>query len=289
MKLSETGYLRNPELRLKSLHEAVEVLQSKFGDAPETAIILGTGLGNLTTKIENPQELEYTEIPHFPLSTVESHLGILHVGQLAGKRVVALQGRFHFYEGYSMQEVAFPVNVLGLWGIKRLFISNAAGALNPAFKKGNLMLITDHINLFRDNPLIGPNIDELGTRFPDMSEAYHKGLNVLLRNAAAKLGLSLREGVYVTAPGPMLETPAEYRYLRRVGGDAVGMSTVPEVITAVHLGIPVAAISVLTDECDPENLAPINVPEILRVSREAEKDLSAILMEVISQNLPRKQ
>ncbi len=245
-------------------------------------IILGTGLGNLVQSISVEKEIPYSEIPHFPEATVEFHSGKLIYGTLQGVKVLAMQGRFHFYEGYDFKQIAFPVCVMHACGIKSLLISNAAGAINLNFKKGDLMLITDHINTFPGNPLIGPNMDELGTRFPDMSQPYSNELCNKLRLIAKNQQISLKEGVYIAAQGPMLETPAEYRYLRLVGGDAVGMSTIPEVIAANHLGLPCCAVSVLTDECDPDNLQPINIEEIIAVAGKAELKLTSLFTELVS-------
>lgn len=250
---------------------------------PEIGIILGTGLGNLATRINVEIEVLYSEVPGFPEATVEFHEGKLIYGTLEGKKVLAMKGRYHFYEGYSMQQIVFPIRVMKLMGIKALLISNAAGSMNPAWKKGELMMINDHINKLPSHPLNGPNLSELGTRFPDMSEAYNKEFRSTLRHIANRENITLREGVYVTAQGPMLETAAEYRYLRKVGGDAVGMSTVPEVIAANHMGLPVAAISVLTDECDPDNLKPVNIEEIIKVAGEAEKHLTTLFVEMIKE------
>lgn len=260
------------------LSETLAVLSGRCELKLEVGIILGTGLGALAKKIEIEAEIPYSEIPHFPLSTVESHSGKLIFGRLGGKNVVAMQGRFHYYEGYSMQEVTYPVRVLHALGIKTLLISNAAGAINLSMKKGELLLIEDHINLQPDNPLRGLNTDEFGPRFTDMSEPYDRKLNELLVSAAAEKNIKLHQGVYVSVIGPNLETRAEYRYLRQSGADAVGMSTVPEVIVANHLSLPVAAISVLTDECDPDNLEPVSVPEIIQTAMTAEVGLSELLI-----------
>ena len=243
----------------------------EFG--PKYGIILGTGLSQLAQKIDVHYSIGYEEIPHFPVSTVESHAGRLLFGELFGQRIVAMQGRFHYYEGYSLQQVTFPVRVMHTLGIEKLYISNAAGAVNLQFKKGSLMSITDHINLLMDNPLIGPNENTWGDRFPDMSEPYDKTMNETFRKAATETGVTLHEGVYTAMPGPTLETRAEYRFLGNIGSDAVGMSTVPEVIVANHIGLPCAAISVLTDECDPDNLQPVTLEEIIEIAGTAEADL----------------
>lgn len=261
---------------VNKINEAVAYLQSQGLKNPHVGIVLGTGLGKLADKIEAEKIIEYRDIPHFPLSTVESHSGRLIYGTLNGKKVIAMQGRFHYYEGYSAAEITFPIRVMKLLGIKYLLISNAAGTVNPNFKKGTLMLIEDHINMIPDNPLRGKNIDEYGPRFPDMSQPYDKKLNALLREIASEKGLTLNEGVYTPVAGPNLETRAEYRYLRKIGSDAIGMSTAPEVIVANHMGLPTCAISVLTDECDPDNLAAVDIKEILAVAAIAEKDLTAL-------------
>lgn len=249
---------------------------------PQIGIVLGTGLGNLATKIEVEKEIPYEKIPSFPLSTVESHSGKLIFGKIGGKSVVAMQGRFHAYEGYSMEEIVFPIRVLKELGINYLLISNAAGALNLEFNKGELMLITDHINKFPFNPLLGKNDNRIGTRFPDMSEAYSNSLNEKLRKIAVHKGIKMQEGIYISAEGPMLETPAEYRMLRKLGGDAVGMSTIPEVIAANHLQLPCCAVSVLTDECDPDNLEPVLLEDIIAVAAKAEKSLTILFEDLIS-------
>ncbi|WP_081421479.1 purine-nucleoside phosphorylase [Salinivirga cyanobacteriivorans] len=272
--------------QINKVSEAQEFLKEKTNNFnPETGIILGTGLSRLADKIDREYTIDYEDIPHFPLSTVESHSGKLIYGNLFGQPVVAMQGRFHYYEGYTLQQVTFPVRVLKSSGISRLLISNAAGAMNKKFRKGNLMLITDHINLLMDNPLIGPNIDKWGPRFPDMSAPYDEKMNNLFRNVAQKKNIDLFEGVYIAMQGPTLETRAEYRMLANLGGDAVGMSTVPEVIVANHMGLPCVAISVLTDECDPDNLKPVTLEEIIETAGVAEKDL-VILFEDVLKALP---
>jgi purine-nucleoside phosphorylase len=261
---------------MNEIRTASAFLREKGIISPEVGIILGTGLGNLASKIHSEVEVDYADIPHFPVSTVEFHRGKLIFGQLAGKNVLAMQGRFHAYEGYTMQQIVFPVRVMKMLGIRCLLISNAAGSLNPSFKKGSLMLIDDHINLQIANPLTGRNQDELGPRFPDMSCPYDGRLNQQLREAANAEGITLHQGVYVAVMGPNLETRAEYRFLRMIGADAVGMSTVPEVIAANHMGLPVAAVSVLTDECDPDHLKPVNIEEIIEVAGRAEKELTRL-------------
>jgi purine-nucleoside phosphorylase len=238
------------------LNETVNYLKNEGLTEPTIGIILGTGLGGLVSEINIEKEISYDLIPNFPVSTVESHHGKLIYGSIADKKVLVMQGRFHYYEGYDMKEITFPIRVMKLMGVEKLLISNAAGAVNTSFKKSSLMLITDHINLYPDNPLIGKNNNDYGPRFPDMSEPYTHSLNNMLREIAFENNILLHEGVYVPVPGPNLETRAEYRMIRMLGGDAVGMSTVPEVIVANHMNLPCCAISVLTDECDPDNLAP---------------------------------
>lgn len=261
---------------LQEINNTAEFLKSKGIPSGCVGIILGTGLGNLIHEITIELEISYEDIPGFPVSTVEFHKGKLIYGTLRGRRVLAMNGRFHYYEGYAMDQVAFPVRVMKQLGIEILLISNAAGAMNLNWKKGDLMLINDHINLLPSNPLIGKNIDELGPRFPDMSEAYDKKFLEKMSQLAQQLNILLRSGVYVAVPGSMLETPAEYRFLRRIGADAVGMSTVPEVIVARHMGMRVLAISVLTDECDPDNLKPVDITEIIAVAGKAEQKLSTL-------------
>jgi purine-nucleoside phosphorylase len=268
-------------MNLEQIKRTAEFLKEKGILNPEIGIVLGTGLGSLATKIEAEIVIDYENIPNFPVSTVEMHKGKLIYGKIGGKQVLAMQGRFHYYEGYSMEETVFPIRVMKLLGIKYLLISNAAGAINLDYKKGDLMLITDHVNLFPANPLLGQNDPELGTRFPDMSEPYHLKLNEFLRTVAKEKSITLREGVYVTAQGPMLETSAEYRMLKILGGDAVGMSTVPEVIAANHIGLPCCAVSVLTDECDPENLKPVDISEIIAVAGKAELVLTELFIGLI--------
>lgn len=231
----------------EKIKETADYLRGKVKEVPTTAIILGTGLGALVDAIEEKQYFPYTELPNFPVSTVEGHSGNLIFGKLNGVPVIAMQGRFHYYEGYDMKQVTFPVRVFQALGVKRLFVSNAAGGMNKEFKVGDIMMITDHINLFPENPLRGKNDPELGVRFPAMTEAYSHKLQDVARNVAAEKGIRLMEGVYVGTPGPTFETPAEYEYFRIIGGDAVGMSTVPEVIVAVHAGMEVFGISVITD------------------------------------------
>jgi purine-nucleoside phosphorylase len=264
------------------IEEAVDFLRSKFTLKPETGIILGTGLGGLTREIVPEAVIEYGDIPHFPLSTVESHQGRLIFGTLGGKVVVAMQGRFHYYEGYSMEQVTFPVRVMRALGVGTLLISNAAGGMNPQFVRGNIMVITDHINLIGDNPLIGLNDDQLGPRFPDMSQPYSRQLIDMAAQVALQLGIRIERGVFVAVAGPNLETRAEYRFLRAIGADAVGMSTVPEVIVAIHAGMRVLGMSIITDECFPDSLQPANVSEIIAVASEAEPRLTAVMKGVVA-------
>ena len=268
---------------LQNIQSTTQYIKSRIGDfEPEIGIILGTGLGALVNEIEIEKQLMYSNIPDFPISTLEFHSGKLIFGTLSGKKVVAMQGRLHYYEGYTMQQITFPVRVMKMLGIKTLLVSNASGALNPAFKKGDLMIIEDHINLQPDNPLLGRNESELGPRFPDMSEPYkYDMINKALAIAKAN-NIICHKGVYVAVTGPNLETRAEYKFLRTIGGDAVGMSTVPEVIVANHMSLPVFAISVLTDEGFPEVLKPVSVEEILTVARESEPKMTLILKNLIA-------
>ena len=266
----------------KNILEAVEFLKKEGINQPQVGIVLGTGLGQLVNEIEVEVEVPYENIPHFPIATVESHTGKLIYGKLNGKQVLAMAGRFHFYEGYTIQQITFPIRVMKFLGINQLLLSNAAGAMNLDFPKGSLMLIDDHINLQPDNPLIGPNDDEMGSRFPDMSAPYNPEINEKIRAVAKENQIDLKEGVYVAVPGPNLETRAEYRYLRMIGADVVGMSTVPEVIVANHMGLPCAAISVLTDECDPDNLKPVDIADIIATAMEAEKKLIVLIKELMS-------
>ncbi len=265
------------------IEEAVKAIRAVDGVAPSVGIVLGTGLGNLAEKIEVSARIPYEEIPHFPTSTVDAHAGELIAGSLAGRQVVALSGRFHYYEGYSLQEVTFPVRVAKALGIETLIVSNACGGLNPQFRAGDIMLISDHINFIGDNPLIGPNDDTLGPRFPDMSEPYTKSLMDLVETVALSKGLKLQRGVYLACPGPCLETRAEYRMMRGMGADVVGMSTVPEVIVAVHAGLKVLGFSVITDECFPDALEPANIDKIIATANEAEPRLTALVVEFLKQ------
>lgn len=263
------------------IHNSVDFLKSKGIDNIEAGIVLGTGLSQFVSEIDVIIEIPYSQIPGFSTATVEFHSGKLIYGKVAGKNILAMNGRYHFYEGYSMKEITLPIRVMKLLGATNLFLSNAAGGMNLSWKKGDLMLINDHINLQGFNPLIGKNLDEFGPRFPDMSKAYFPPFIHEFNNSALKNNITLRNGIYVSVPGSMLESPAEYRFLGKIGADAVGMSTVPEVIVANHMGMKVAAISVITDECDPENLKPIDIPEIIEIAGRAEKKLSIILKDII--------
>lgn len=268
----------------QTLRETVDYIKRKNNNfQPEIGIILGTGLGGLVNEIEVEFSMMYSNIPNFPISTLEFHSGKLIFGTLNGKKVVAMQGRLHYYEGYSMQQITFPVRVMKALGIGYLFVSNAAGSLNPDFKKGDLMVISDHINLQPESPLRGINDEDMGPRFPDMSQPYHKELINKALKIAGDEEINCHQGVYVSVTGPNLETKAEYKYLRIIGGDAVGMSTVPEVIVANHMRIPVFAISVLTDEGFNEVLEPVSLEEILATARTAEPKMTKILSQLISQ------
>ena len=260
---------------------AAAAVRRQFGTAPDVAIILGTGLGRLASEIDAVATVAYSDIPGFPLSTVESHEGRLICGTLAGKTVVAMQGRFHRYEGYSLHQVTFPVRVLRALGAKTLVVSNACGGLHPLWSAGDLMLIADHINLIGDNPLIGPNDESLGPRFPDLSNVYDTELRALAREVAAEQRVTLREGVYVAVAGPNLETRAEYRFLRAIGADVVGMSTVPEVLVAIHGGMRVLGLSIVTDMCLPDALEPATVEKIIAVANRAEPNLTTVVRGVL--------
>ena len=265
----------------EAIERAAAAVRARFSRTPDVAIILGTGLGGLGQQITAETTIEYHDIPGFPLSTVESHAGRLICGTLGGKTVIAMQGRFHRYEGYSLQQVTFPVRVLRALGASTLVVSNACGGMHPLWAAGDLMLIADHINLLGDNPLIGRNDDRLGPRFPDMSDPYDRGLRDVARAEARRLGLTLREGVYVAVTGPCLETRAEYRFLRGIGADVVGMSTVPEVIVAVHGGMKVLGVSIITDMCLPDALEPASVEHIIAVAGRAEPNLTALIAAVV--------
>jgi purine-nucleoside phosphorylase len=261
--------------------EALSFIREKTDLRPNYMLILGTGLGQLADEMQIETEVPYDQIPHFPVSTVESHAGKLLFGTLGGKEVVAMQGRFHYYEGYTMQQIAFPVRVLKENGADTLFVSNACGGMNPNYKRGDIMLIRDHINFLGDNPLIGPNDDELGPRFPDMSDPYTERLREIAQNVALEEAIPMHQGVYIALSGPMLETKSEYRFLRLLGADVVGMSTVPEVITAVHMGMDVLGVSVITDECFPDSLQPVNIEEILDAAAMAEPKMTKVIIRVL--------
>ena len=263
------------------LREATEYIQKQYSEKPEIGIILGTGLGGLAKEIVEEKVIPYNFIPHFPISTVESHFGKLIFGSLGNKKVVAMQGRFHFYEGYSPQEITFPVRVLGMLGVETLLISNAGGGLNLDYQNGDLVILDDHINFQYENPLRGISDPDFGSRFPDMSEPYDKKLSLRAQEIADEKGYRAHQGVYVSVPGPSLETRAEYRFLRMIGADVVGMSTVPEVIVANQMNMRVCAVSVITDMCDPDNLQKISIEHILATAEEAEPRLTDIMAELI--------
>ncbi|MFY0607772.1 MAG: purine-nucleoside phosphorylase [Cyclobacteriaceae bacterium] len=263
------------------VEKTASFLQEKGFDSPQIGIILGTGLGALTNHIKVMVEVPYEEIPNFPIATVEFHKGKLIYGRLEGKTVIAMSGRFHYYEGYSMSEVVFPVRVMKALGIEKLLVSNAAGCMNLAWKKGDLMLIDDHINLQPDNPLRGKEAASFGQIFTDMSQPYDTQMNQQLELVAEENNIPLHKGVYVAVSGPSLETRAEYRFLRNIGADVVGMSTVPEIIAANQLGLPVSAVSVLTDDCDPDNLHPVDIGDIIATAGKAEKYLVTLFRELI--------
>ncbi len=269
------------ELR-KQIEQTIEFIRTKTKAQPEIGIILGTGLGALVDDIDIEVSIPYGDIPNFPISTVEFHAGKLIFGKLGDKSIVAMQGRFHYYEGYSMKQITFPVRVMKFLGINTLLISNACGGINREMKPGTVMLISDHINLLGDNPLIGENDDTLGPRFPDMSEPYSRELIQLAEQVAAEENIEIKKGVYAAMTGPSLETAAEYKFLRIIGADVVGMSTIPEDIVAVHSAIRVLGFSVITDACIPEELKPANIPEIIRVAKEAEPKLTTLIKKVVS-------
>lgn len=263
------------------LEKTVEYLQDKGFNKPEVGIILGTGLSKIVDDIQIEAEISYNHIPYFPTATVEFHQGKFIFGKLSGKKVVVMQGRFHYYEGYSLQDITYPVRIMKDLGIQKLLVSNAAGAINKNFKKGELMLIDDHINLQGNSPLAFKGVSQYGERFVDMLAPYDQKLNTEFERIAKANNITLHKGVYASVVGPQLETRAEYRYLKIIGADAVGMSTVPEIIVANHLKLPVAAISVLTDECDPDNLKPVNVEEIIATANKAEPQLVTLFNTLI--------
>ncbi|MCW8980121.1 MAG: purine-nucleoside phosphorylase [Altibacter sp.] len=263
------------------IQQSVEYLQQRGFEAPEIGIILGTGLGKLVDHLNIESEVSYNHIPNFPTATVEFHKGKLIYGTLGGKKVMVMQGRFHLYEGYSLLDVTFPVRVMYRLGVKKLLVSNASGAINLNFKKGEIMLIDDHINLQGSSPLAFNGVEKLGERFVDMSAPYDVDMNAKLESIAKDHIITLHKGVYASVFGPQLETRAEYRYLKIIGADAVGMSTVPEVIVANHLGLPVSAVSVLTDECDPDDLKPVDIEEIIAMAGKAEPNMITLFTELI--------
>ncbi len=265
----------------KKIEETLNFLRKKTNTSPEVGIILGTGLGALVNDIKIEQKIPYDQIPNFPLSTVEFHAGQLIFGQLSGKSIVVMQGRFHFYEGYSMQQITFPVRVMKFLGVQTLIVSNACGGIKADKKPGDIMIMEDHINLLGSNPLIGENDDTLGPRFPDMSEPYSRALIQLTEEVARQEKLTVKKGVYAAVSGPNLETAAEYKFLRTIGADVVGMSSVPEDIVAVHMGMRVLGLSVVTDACVPEELAPANVPEIIRIARATEPKLTLLIKKIV--------
>jgi len=271
------------ENMLQKIDEAAAFLAKKGFEAADYAVVLGTGLNSLVKKITVVETIPYQDIPHFATATVEFHKGQLILGNIGSKKIIIMQGRFHYYEGYSMQQITFPVRVMKALGTQKLLLSNAAGGMNPTLKKGDLVLIEDHINMQPENPLRGLNDPAFGNRFVDMSSPYDEAMSKQLKKGARTLKIKLKKGVYVSVAGPNLETRAEYRYLYAAGADMVGMSTVPEVIVANHIGLPCAAVSIITDECDPENLKPVSINEIIKVAGEADKKLSRLLKFIIGQ------
>ena len=266
------------------IQAATNALQSRFTGKPTVGIILGTGLGGLAEEIPSAVKVPYGDIPHFPVATVESHAGRLVCGTLAGKTVMAMEGRFHFYEGYTLKQITFPVRVMKAMGCSMLIVSNACGGINPHWAKGDIMLIEDHINLLNDNPLIGKNDERLGIRFPDMCYPYDLELLELAQRVALEENIVCHKGVFVAVPGPNLETRAEYRFLRGIGADVVGMSTVPEVIVGVHANMRVLGLSVITDMCLPDALEPASLPEIIAVANTAEKKLRVLVRRVVAES-----
>ena len=265
----------------QEIQDAVEAVRAQSSIQPAIGIIMGTGLGGIADEIGVETRIAYSELPHFPTSTVETHAGRLLLGTLAGKPVVAMQGRFHLYEGYTMRQISFPVRVMRALGVETLIVSNIAGGMNPDFRAGDLVIMTDHINLLGDNPLIGRNDDALGPRFPDMSEPYSRALIRLAEEIALKEGIRIQRGVYVAVPGPNLETAAEYRFLRAIGADMVGMSTVPEIIVAVHAGMKTFGLSVISDICLPDALRPADINELIRVTQGVQPQVSRLLKRLV--------
>lgn len=266
---------------MQYIEQTTSYLQQRGFENPEIGIILGTGLGKLLDEMEIIHEVSYNHIPHFPTATVEFHKGKLIYGIIEGKKAVVMQGRFHYYEGYSLKDVTFPVRIMHQLGVEKLLVSNASGAINTNFKKGELMLIDDHINLLGDSPLAFKGVSKYGERFVDMSAPYDQEMGEILKKTAKENNINLHEGVYASVVGPQLETRAEYRYLKIIGADAVGMSTVPEIIVANHLKLPVVAVSVLTDECDPDHLKPVDIQEIMAMAAKAEPQMITLFKELI--------
>jgi len=277
--------MHEPQERETSLYERIQetsaFLRPRLGLAPRFGLILGTGLGNLASQIEAAVSIPFDDIPHFMPATADSHAGNLVAGRLGGQKVVALQGRVHYYEGYTMQQITFPIRVLKALGVDTLIVSNAAGGMNPLYRPGDLVAIVDHINLMGDNPLLGPNDERLGERFPDMSEPYDRAALQRVLAVARRLGLPLHQGVFVAVAGPNLETAAEYRFLRQIGADVVGMSLIPETIVARHSGMRVLALTVVTDECFPDCLRPADVAKIIKTANDAEPGLSQLVVEFL--------
>ena len=267
----------------QQLEESTAYLKEKGFDNPEIGIVLGTGLGQLVKAIEDPITAHYNHIPYFPLATVEFHSGKLIYGTIEGKKTVIMEGRFHLYEGYDFVDVTYPIRIMHRLGVRKLFVSNAAGAINLDYKKGDIMLIEDHINLQGGSPLAFGNVAEFGNRFVDMSEPYDLAMRLKLINIAERENINLQKGVYAAVVGPQLETKAEYRMLKIIGADAVGMSTVPEAIVANHLQLPIVAVSVLTDECDPDNLEPVDIQEIIKIANETEPKMIKLFTELIKE------
>lgn len=269
---------------LNQINEATEFIKKRIQHKPEVGVILGTGLGNLFAReVRKPVVINYNAIPNFPITTVATHKGQLLIGELGGKQILAMRGRLHYYEGYSMQQIALPIRVMKMLGVQYLMVSNAAGNLNMDWHKGELMMLEDHINLMPDNPLRGENSELFGPRFPDMSEPYSKKLNKKLQTLAKKNKIKLHTGVYASVQGPSLETPAEYRFMRTLGADAVGMSTVPEVLVARHMGMECCAISVLTNDCDPQNLKAVQLQDIVDTAASSEAMLVTLFTGLIKQ------
>ncbi|GAB6189213.1 purine-nucleoside phosphorylase [Marinitoga arctica] len=268
---------------VKNVRDAANYIKSKIKNKPEIAIVLGTGLYSITEKLENTLSISYSEIPNFPVSTAPGHKGVLMFGEISGKSVMLMNGRFHYYEGYTMKEVTFPIRVMQELGIKILIVTNAAGGMNPNFEVGNPCIITDHINFMGDNPLIGPNCEEWGPRFPDMSEAYDKELTEKAISTAKKLGIPVYTGVYLGITGPTFETPAELKMMRNFGADLVGMSTVPEVIVANHAGIKVLGLSAITDKAVPDELKPVTAEEVIEIANKTGEKIAEIILNLLGE------